>query len=662
MLDELLAAVAAETSGDRAHASVRSIAAHHRVQSSPGYDDAARWVADQLSGFGLTPEIEPVPGDGRSRRLGWLMPRGWECRRAQASLLRDGAREAICDYDAQPLSLILRSAPAAGTFPLVAVGAGSTAADYDGVDVRGHVALTHGPVHRVHEMAVVRRGAAGLLSFGRREFPPVRGRDDDDDAFPYTSFWWGPRTPRGWGFVVSPRTGRALYDALRGGARLALSVEIDSREFDTTIPLLSAHIPGSGPDEIVVISHLCHPRPSANDNASGAAALLETARVLETLRREGRWAPGERGVRFLWVPELTGTAAWFGNDPVRAKRVVAALNLDMVGEDQQECGSTMLLERPPCFLGSFAEPLLAAIRHRAQDWITSYAGPGHFSMTRMGEVPYGGGSDHAVFVDPLIGVPCPMLIQWPDRYYHSSHDTPDRVDPASLALAVRCAATYAGWLGAVDEGGARQLLERTSRAARREILDAADQPDSGRAFARARLRGCSAIRSVSRLLDEPARIAATLALFEGFCEREGAARDSALATEARGVRADASPAAQCPRRLAPGPLEFHPHLMPGFEGMSETSREADTALLDAVPGGRPTLDVAWCACDGRRSLDEIATMVGLETGVDLPVRSAGTGDAGWVDVFNVLERLGLVSWAPDTEVQWSLDAHDTATS
>src|SRR5262249_45257196 len=155
------------------------------------------------------------------------------------------------------------------------------------------------------------------------------------------------------------------------------------------------------------MAHLCHPEPSANDNGSGVAAALETARTLAALERAGRWRPSPRAVRFLWMPELTGTYAWLGLRDAAAPRLVAALNLDMVGEDQTQCGSTLLVEHPPVFAASFAEELLARIRGEAQDWVTSFSGPGHYSMTRIAEVPYSGGSDHIVFNDPGRGVPCP---------------------------------------------------------------------------------------------------------------------------------------------------------------------------------------------------------------------------------------------------------------
>src|SRR5204863_223323 len=160
--------------------------------------------------------------------------------------------------------------------------------------------------------------------------------------------------------------------------------------------------------------------------------------------------------------------------PDRVHDTVAAVNLDMVGESQSDCGSTFLLEQSPHFLGSFADELLARIRSAAQDWVRDFSGAGHYSLARLAEVPYSGGSDHALWLDPSAGVPCPMLIQWPDRYYHSNLDTPERCDPDSLALAARAArgarSRAAPRTRGRDPGGhdrTRPRLVRVRRRARR---------------------------------------------------------------------------------------------------------------------------------------------------------------------------------------------------
>jgi hypothetical protein len=53
VLDRLVSALRAEVSGERALASVRDIARFHRVQASPGLDEAADWLASEIERAGL---------------------------------------------------------------------------------------------------------------------------------------------------------------------------------------------------------------------------------------------------------------------------------------------------------------------------------------------------------------------------------------------------------------------------------------------------------------------------------------------------------------------------------------------------------------------------------------------------------------------------------
>ena len=91
--------------------------------------------------------------------------------------------------------------------------------------------------------------------------------------------------------------------------------------------MVSACIPGVTTEEVAAIAHLCHPQPSANDNASGSGTLIETARVLNTLIQSGELAKPQRTIRFLWVPEMTGTYAYLSANENRIGETVAAINL-----------------------------------------------------------------------------------------------------------------------------------------------------------------------------------------------------------------------------------------------------------------------------------------------------------------------------------------------
>lgn len=641
MIEPWLEVLRPRVRGERALDAVREIARHHRIQASPGYDDAARWLAGTLADEGFDVRIEEVAADGRSAYLGCVMPEGWSARTATADLVAAGTRERIADFASEPLSLVQRSAPARGTYPLVALADGTEREHYEGVDVRGRVVLTEGAVQRVHQLAVVERGAAGLLAYGRRLVPPARTREHDRDSLAYTSFWWGGDEPRGWGFVASPARGEALAARLARGEPLSLDVTIESRRFATQVPLVTATLPGEWPGEVLLTAHLCHPKPGANDNASGVAAALEALRALGALADAGHLPRSRRTIRVLWMPELTGTYAWLAGAEARASSTIAALNLDMVGEDQAACGSEQLLERAPHFAASFADELARLVRHATRP----PHDPARDGELRAREVPYSGGSDHAIWIDPAIGVPCPMLIQWPDRFYHSNLDAPNRCDPRALAHAALFAATYAAGLAAADATSLAWMASRIERAAQRDLRAALEAPEPRRAVRVARRRAHLALASLGRFVPGAP---------DAEAARETLARELVAATEAieGTVDAEIAPALagqlpeparerRCPRvpvRRQHAPLAAMRSLQAGWLAVEDGVREAWRAMERDVPGGSTTLELAWMACDGSRSVDAIAACLADEgTDVDAAVLerffdgAVALGAADWRD-------------------------------
>ena len=636
--EPLLEAVRKVCDGHRTLDDVRALARFHRIQASPGYDEAADWLEDAIRRAGLVPERVTFAADGRTRHLGFPMPEGWRCRHARATLHGASGPEPLADFARAPLSIVQRSDGARGRFPLVAL---ADAGALERTDVRGKAILSASPVQRLHELAVVERGAAGLVACGRRLMPPVRTEQHDRDALAYTSFWWLGDRPRGWGVVVSPARAEELRARLAAGESLEVEVDFDCQRFVGETSLVTTTVPGTLPGEVLVTGHLCHPQPGANDNASGAAAVLECARILATLAARGGLAAPRRTLRFLWMPEFTGTYAWRALRPELAATTVAAVNLDMVGESQADCGSTFLLEQAPHFLGSFADELLARIRNAAQDWVRDFSGAGHYSLARLAEVPYSGGSDHALWLDPSAGVPCPMLIQWPDRYYHSDLDTPERCDPDALALAARAASTYAGFLAALGPRELPWLIDLVARGSRRRLLAALDRPEPASACRAERERGQRALASVHRLtrgLPAARSLAATLAAhlphavesLEGFWEGE-------VEPALTGAPPTAVPApGRVPRPLGaalPPPMRW---LAEGWEHMQEHDRARLLSLEATIPGGSTALDLAWFACDGERGVGDIAAMLARE-GWPVPPDQLEE----W---FDLAAKLGFTAW------------------
>jgi hypothetical protein len=440
-----------------------------------------------------------------------------------------------------------------------------------------------------------------------------------------------------------------------------------SRLYDGAIENVTATIPGETEDEVLLVSHLCHPTPCANDNASGAAATMEVARALHALVEAGDLPRPRRTVRFLWIPEMTGTYAYLashtGADTL--PHMVAGLNLDMVGEDQEQCDSVMLIDCPPETSASFAVDLLERIREELFDESKSFSQRGRFPLFRHATVPFSGGSDHYIFSDPTVGVPMPMLIQWPDRFYHTTADTLDRVSPETLVKSCLLAGTFTYWLATAGPRQVEWLAhEMAARFKRRVVADLQaaltkkmtenDQTESRYAGPpwRERLnywieRQRAAFASLRRLqadLDpRPWTRAATYFATSEWAAVEDlldiASTNSAHSTNLHQSTntwppGDVGPnAARVPRRLLPGPVWEQslaryqsPELVHRLRKLKKVHKEHPRIL--------PTIALYWA--DGRRTLAQIVNQTELETGVRAPDYIS--------DYFEILAELGAIAW------------------
>ncbi|MGQ9594699.1 MAG: DUF4910 domain-containing protein [Anaerolineae bacterium] len=660
----------AAVSGERAWQTVCDLARYHRIQATPGFRAAAEYVLARLQAAGVEARLHTYPADGKTAFWTSVQSPEWEVQEAALDLLVPGEPpHRLADFSACPISLIQRSAPFAGEADIVDVGQGDCPEDYEGLDVAGHVVLAEGDVQAVYEQAVRRRGAVGILYHGLRPIPPVRERLDLPDVRAYASFWWEAGDTPCFGFVLTPRQGEALRARLREGAArgekkapLRVRARVVSRLYEGTFEVVEGFLPGQSDETVVLVAHLCHPRPGANDNASGSAALLEAATTLQRLLQEGLLPPLRRGVRFLWVPEMAGTYAYLATHEGEIPRTVAGLNLDMVGERQDQCGSTFLIERPPEALASFAPELLERLREDLFGGtpLVGFHGPAGF---RHAVSPFSGGSDHYILSDPTVGIPTPMLIQWPDRFWHTTEDTPDRVDPQMLARAAALAGAYAWFLGHAGPEEARWLghemltrfRARTSRVAQGLLTEGAASEDAealGRHWlaVQKRLaflqeRQAAALETLLRL-DEglSEEVARWRGEVRAWCQAEEARVEEALTRRAQALGLEALPlpptpaldpwereaARLIPRRLYRGPISTRFLL----SRLPDEDREALEALLRSRAGDfRRLLSLAEYWADGTRSVGEIAERVEMESGerdVELLVR-----------MFRALEKAGL---------------------
>ena len=422
-------ALAEEISGEIAFRYTDAISKFDRVQASPGWHEAAVWIKAELERLGYKDvALEGWPSDGTRRYSTFRSVIGWRAQSAELWLV-EPYRERLCLFDEVPVSLVKHSASGHAKTELVDVGSGVGEASYRGKDVKGKLVLATGSPAEVMREAVIARGAVGILLYYAPDTRPGY-----PNLIRYTAFWpqWEDRDRVGFGFNVSKNQGATLKRLLEEGRRVVLKADVKTEFFPSQLETLTAALPGtSRPDEeVVLVAHLCHPTPSANDNASGSGGLLEMARALKKLVDAGTLPPPARTIRFLWVPEFNGLMPYVLAHLERTRKSLAAVNCDMIGEDLHLTGGMLNIFRTPDSRPSFLNDVVgnfAALAERLD--LRSLNGSGHpFAWNLQ---PYSGGSDHVVFNDGALGVPSVMLNRG-DTFHHTSLDSMDKVDPTEL--------------------------------------------------------------------------------------------------------------------------------------------------------------------------------------------------------------------------------------
>jgi aminopeptidase-like protein len=466
-----------ELSGSIAKSFVAEISRFHRIQGSTMFHEAAEYVKSELTKIGLNDvNIEQFPADGAQKFWTHTSPIGWSVKSAELRLV-EPEEKLMCRYEDIPQSLHAFSSatpPQGVTAELVDVGSGTTQTDYEGKDVKGKFVLATGRAKAVHEKAVYKYGASGVITDALTvELPNVRESLDVPDAHAYQAIWPSAEdiSKVAFGFSLSKRQGTNLRAMLKDGKKVKLKAIVDAEFFSGKLDVVTAAINGKSKDEVFLVAHLCHPKPSANDNASGSGALLEIARTIKSLINTGKITQPQRTIRFFWVPETYGSVAYLSNHNEASTTLVAGINLDMVGQDQELCRSTLNLDRTPDSLPSYLNDLVYSFIEESVEAFDDQTVFGSASTFRYATNAFSGGSDHAEFTESTTHVPCVMLLQWPDLFYHTSLDTIDKVSEESLKRVAWIAATSILTLANADIKTAFRLVNQTVTQATARISE-----------------------------------------------------------------------------------------------------------------------------------------------------------------------------------------------
>ncbi len=356
-------------------------------------------------------------------------------------------------------------------------GGQGTALDLEGKDLKGKFVLSLAPsgLAATYNRAIA-AGAIGVVGIS------AIGAGDRAADYPDEIVWTTVNAqPNTAAWAVSPRAAHELQTMLDRGQKVTLRSVTKSEQVPNKQELVHAEIPGDGSttQEVAIGGHLfeSYIKQGANDDNSGCALTLEVGRAYLKLIAEGKLPRPKRTINFNWVQEISGTNAWFNAHPEKQKVLIGDLNFDMEGLRLTQSRSYWMLHRTPdtfpSYINDIAQSMMEYIadisRERVRFRGTGY-GPSQPVDSPNGSKDafyikvdkYYGSSDHATYMQH--GIPAVIFNTWPDMWYHSSQDTPDKEDPTQYK---RAAAVSTGALVALasgtDEMAARILSENLGR-------------------------------------------------------------------------------------------------------------------------------------------------------------------------------------------------------
>jgi hypothetical protein len=444
-----------EISAENALRESTELASRVRYANSESFFESAEYVAGRARGYGLQ--------NVRVERFETQRPM-WDPLEATLEITAPVERR-LSTLDQVSVLLAQGSRDADLTAELVS-------ADQD---VKGKIVLSPGDPGRVWP-ALEKRGALAVICAHSPEF---FGRRPPSDAVS-----WGSVAQDGLAMMVSPLLGDELRDLMSRGP---VTVRIHARARRSSpgaIGQVMGEIPGEDPalPAIVLLSHLDHQKPGANDNASGAGTLLETLRTLTRLTSSGKLPKPRRTLRFWWTTEIRSEQMWFRRYPEEAKRMLAAVVLDQAGGDRNAENNFVVIYGPE-WLPAYTDDLIYDLAESVKD---AYA-PAEHEPSPLAVAPGGSRqsmrtvywdyqplSDHVAFESRAVGVPAIALAVPSLHVIHTNLDTADRLDPTWLKRSALMTLAPAVYLANAGSKEAREILELTFRRGAARVAGSAD--------------------------------------------------------------------------------------------------------------------------------------------------------------------------------------------
>jgi aminopeptidase YwaD len=447
--EELVKQLNEELSGESAKRNLEFISRLHRMRGSKDYNTAIDFIRSKLKEYQLESiELIKIPTDGKimygtqKSRMAWDADFAelWEVEQHNGNWVH---KTKVADWKSIPLTLAEESESAEVTAQLVDVGKGISESDYANKNIKGKLVLTKSQPGSIVSLAIEKYGAVGIISYAQNQVTAWYKENENLIRWGHLETFSKTKT---FAFMVSLKQARAYQERLKNGDVVMLHAKVIAGQHPGNYEILTAVIEGADSklkeEEIAFTCHLDHPRPGANDNASGCVAILEVARTLKKLIREHKIESPKRTIRFIWSPEIEGTTALLNYRPELAKSIKFNIHMDMVGGGL-ETKAIFHVSRSPQSIASFINDVGEAfgdfVNKNSDDYASGINVKYPMVSVEGGKEPlqavlgqFHMGSDFEVYSEGSFRIPSIYLHDWPDRYIHTNFDLPANIDPTKL--------------------------------------------------------------------------------------------------------------------------------------------------------------------------------------------------------------------------------------
>ena len=653
LAEKILRAVLEEVSGQIAFNNEAMMAGYNRIRTPEemkGLMYEADYLSKTLKGYGLDEVTVESLSLNRPDRSTW-----WVGHDAELRLVSPEPRR-LARLVEQP-ALIIRSSDTVDCEGELVFLDKRDRAKIAETDFAGKILLTS--EYPGWFVKAFEKGALGIISYENS----INPQENPDQVMFDMRLEKGKPAGKVFGFRISARLGGQLRDMILQGQKVVVHAKTTTAEYPWKADTVFAAIRGRAPEKrgLMFTAHLFE-RPAkigANDNVSGCVVLAEVARTLAVLIKNGQVPRPERSIYFLMSEEGSGTAAYFKNHPEMAAKVLGDINMDMVGENLDANSAFFYIETPlyskTTYLDSVAKDFADYV-FRTNIEQHGVMGPtpgenfpipileknGSRQSFRYLMQRFGGGSDHGMFIESDADIPALSFMVWPDRWYHTDQDTPDKSDPTQLKRAAfigTCAAL------AVTSGAPEtleRLIQKTYEDRRGFVLDAFNRAsariserkaaDAGKAYRDGLNDLAQAVKLTQTALGRLRELAADKLMVSKYLEGVIAAAGRllpaytadlksgyALASESRGLKAEVAKAMVddavivkiVPVKVTKIPLgDFFPFT----ELFNALGKDQGLQMLAFTKLGAEGMIEMYLLIDGTRNLAEIKDLLGFEFG------------------------------------------------